>query len=168
MRSSTTSTGIAGSASIRKPAGISRLHSNLLSRGLLATARTSQFDQGGVGMKLTGTALAALILCGLMASAQEFTTTTIQKIESHMTDGKQVEVTGCVERVEGLYVLTKGGSLVYVFVTAHYLTNFVGRIVEVKGLATTSTTSSTTTAAGDIEKPVLLMQSIKTLAYSCR
>jgi len=119
-------------------------------------------------MKLTGTALAASILFGLIASAQEFATTTKQRGMSHMTDGTNVEVTGCVERVEGQYALTKDGNLVYLFVTDHSLTNFVGRIVEVKGLATASTTSSTTTAAGDIETPVLLMQSIRTLAYSCR
>jgi len=119
-------------------------------------------------MKLTGTALAASILCGLIASAQQFATTTKYETKSHMTDARNVEATGCVERVEGLYVLTSGGSLVYVFVTDHYLTNFVGRIVEVKGLAAEPTTSTTTTAEGDIETPVLLMQSIKTLAYSCR
>jgi len=116
-------------------------------------------------MRLTGTALAALLLSGLIASAQAFAPTTTQKIESHMTDGNHVEVAGCVERVEGLYVLTEGGSLVYVFVTDHYLTNFVGRIVEVEGLAAARTTSSTKET---IETPVLLMQSIKTLAYSCR
>jgi hypothetical protein len=146
-------------------------------------------------MKLIGVAFAVVGLCGLTLAAQEIKTTTKEKTKIEIKDGKDVKVVGCVDRsLEGRYVLTHdGGALRYVLVTDDNLTKYVGRLVEVKGLATDrgdakvkieqetgttgtvagekrdeSKTSTTTKIEGDVGMPYLGVKSIKRLADSCK
>jgi len=146
-------------------------------------------------MKLIGVVFAVVGFCALTVAAQEIKTTTKEKTKIEVKDGKDVKAIGCVERgVEGRYVLTNdGGKLRYMLVTDDNLTKYVGRLVEVKGLATDrgdakvkieqetgttgtvagekrdeSKTTTTTKIEGDLGMPYLGVRSIKRLANSCR
>ena len=146
-------------------------------------------------MKLIGAAFAMAGLCALTAAAQEIKTTTKEKTKIEIKDGKDVTVSGCMDRsLEGRYVLTNdAGALKYVLVTDDNLRKYVGRHVEVKGVATDrgdakvrieSTTGTSgeiagkklddrksrtkTEIEGDVAMPYLGVKSIKKLSDSCR
>jgi hypothetical protein len=150
---------------------------------------------GGVSMKLISAAVALAGFCAVTTAAQEIKTTTKEKTKMEIKDGKQVEVTGCMERsLEGRYVLTNDvGGLKYVLVTDDNLSKYIGRRVEVKGLATDKgdakvkiekTVGSSgeiagkkmddqkstikTEVEGDVGMPYLGVKSIKKLSNSCR
>ena len=88
-------------------------------------------------MKLIGAAVALAGICSVTAAAQEIKTTTKEKTKIEIKDGRHVEVSGCMERsLEGRYVLTNDiGDLKYLLVTDDNLSKYIGRRVEVKGLA---------------------------------
>jgi hypothetical protein len=146
-------------------------------------------------MKLIGAAVALSVFCALTAAAQEIKTTTKEKTKIEIKEGKTIEVSGCVDRnLEGHYVLTNDvGALKYLLVTDDNLSKYVGRRVEVKGLATdkgdakvkieqTVGTSAEiggkklddqksktkTEIEGDVAPPYLGVKSIKKLSDSCR
>ena len=89
-------------------------------------------------MKLIGAAVALAGFCAVTAAAQEIKTTTKEKTKIEIKDGKNVEVNGCMERsLDGRYVLTNDvGDLKYLLVTDDNLSKYIGRRVQVKGLAT--------------------------------
>ena len=146
-------------------------------------------------MKLIGAAVALAGFCAVTATAQEIKTTTKEKTKIEIKDGKHVEVNGCMERsLEGRYVLTNDiGGLKYVLVTDDNLSKYIGRRVEVKGLAadngdakikiekTVGTSgeiggkklddkksTTKTEIEGDVAMPYLGVKSIKKLSNSCR
>jgi len=146
-------------------------------------------------MKLIGAAVALAGFCAVTAAAQEIKTTTKEKTKIEIKDGKHVEVNGCMERsLEGRFVLTNDvGNLKYVLVTDDNLSKYVGRRVEVKGLAadkgdakvkiekTVGTqgeiagkklddqkSTTTTEIEGAVATPYLGVKSIKKLSDSCR
>ena len=86
-------------------------------------------------MKLLSTAVCFAALCTVGLAAQSSTTKTKTKVE--VKDGKDVTVTGCVDRnPDGGYMLTStGGSMKYALVTDDDLSKHVGHRVEVKGKA---------------------------------
>jgi len=137
--------------------------------------------------------LAAFCAAGL--AAQEIKTTTKEKTKFEVKDGKDVTVTGCVDRfVDAGYMLTDDvGDLKYVLVTKDNLSKYVGRRVEVKGLSTDGhdaklkiekevgtsgtigdeklddhKTKRTTEVTGDVGFPYLGVRSIKRISSSCR
>jgi hypothetical protein len=166
-----------------------------MSRLDVPQARTSQgFPSGGAEMKLIGAAVAVVGLCALTAAAQEIKTTTKEKTKIDIKDGKRVEMGGCVARsADGHYILTNDvGGLKYLLVADDNLSKYVGRRVEVKGLATDKgdakvtieksvgtsgeiggrklddhTTKTKTEIEGDIAMPYLGVKSIKKLSNSC-
>jgi len=76
------------------------------------------------------------MMCAVGLAAQSGTTETKTKVE--VKDGKDVKVTGCLERdaAGGGYVLTSStGSFKYALVTDDDLSKDVGHRVEVKGKA---------------------------------
>ena len=75
------------------------------------------------------------MMCAVGLAAQSGTTETKTKVE--VKDGKDVTVTGCVDRnPDGGYMLTStGGSMKYALVTDDDLSKHVGHRVEVKGKA---------------------------------
>ena len=146
-------------------------------------------------MKLIGAAVALAGFCAVTAAAQEIKTTTKEKTKIEIKDGKNVEVNGCMEHsLDGRYVLTSDiGDLKYVLVTDDNLSKYIGRRVEVKGMATdkgdakvkiekTVGTSgeiggqklddqkskTKTEIEGDVAMPYLGVKSIKKLSNSCR
>jgi hypothetical protein len=152
-------------------------------------------ERGRRLMKLISGAFAVVACCAFAASAQEIKTTTKEKSKIEIKDGKEVEVTGCVDRsLEGHYVLTNDvGALRYLLVTDDNLSKYVGRLVEVKGVATdrgdakvtiekTVGTSgeiagkklddhkskTKTELEGDIATPYLGVKSVKNLSDACR
>src|SRR4029450_1357598 len=89
-------------------------------------------------MKLIGAAVALAGFCAITAAAQEIKTTTKEKTKIEIKAGKNVEVKGSLEHsLDGRFVLTNDvGDLKYVLVTDDNLSKYIGRRVEVKGMAT--------------------------------
>jgi hypothetical protein len=139
-------------------------------------------------------AVAAVCAVGLGAQTQETKTTTNTKIE--IKGGKQVLVTGCLERGQnGGYVLTDAREnrrqepLRYAIVTGEDLSKHVGERVEIRGKSVAngdgkvSIESKTTTevehgddqhtktttegTGGAFDMPYLGVNSMKTLSSSC-
>jgi hypothetical protein len=89
-------------------------------------------------MKLMSVAAGVALLCAAPLAAQEIRTVTTETTKFTVTDGKDVTVSGCVDRFDdGGYLLTDDvGDLKYVLVTNEDLSKYVGHRVEVKGLST--------------------------------
>ncbi len=88
-------------------------------------------------MKLFCEALGIAALCAAAAGAQTMQTTEKSKVE--IKGGKEVTVSGCLERgPEGGYLLTSSrtGDMKYMLVTNDDLSKHLGHRVEVKGRAT--------------------------------
>jgi len=88
-------------------------------------------------MKLICTAFGVAALCAVGVGAQ--TTQTTEKTKVEVKDGKEITVSGCVERnPDGGYLLTstRTGDMKYALVTSDDLSKHVGHRVEVKGRAT--------------------------------
>jgi hypothetical protein len=146
--------------------------------------------------RTTAVALGLVAVCaaGLTAQTQETKTTTKTKVE--IKDGRNVTVTGCLERREnGDYFLTdvreKGRTdpSQYALVTNDDLSKHVGERVEVKGQAVANgngrvkiesktktevengkdleSKSKTEGTSGALDMPLLGLKSIKTVASSC-
>jgi hypothetical protein len=138
--------------------------------------------------------LTAMCAAGLAAQTQETKTTTETKTE--IKGGKDVTLTGCLERrSSGDYMLTevreKGrlDTLRYALVTSEDLSKHVGERVEIKGKAVANgngrvtvesktktevengkdreTKSKTEGTGGELNMPVLGMKSMKTISSSC-
>jgi hypothetical protein len=87
-------------------------------------------------MKLICASFGVAVMCTVGLAAQSGTTETKTKVD--VKNGKDVKVTGCLERdaAGGGYVLTSSrGSFKYALVTDDDLSKAVGRRVEVKGKA---------------------------------
>ena len=86
-------------------------------------------------MKLIGAAFCLAALCALSAGAQTQTTTSKSKIT--VKDGKEITVSGCLQRNPGGgYMVTDStGGLKYSLVTDDDLAKHVGHRVEVTGKA---------------------------------
>ena len=144
-------------------------------------------------MKLIGAALGFAAMCAIGANAQTQTTRSETKKKIEVKDGKQVTVSGCLERNPGGgYMLTssESGGMKYALVTEEDLSKHVGERVEVKGkaadkgdakvkieskVATSGTadekkekSTTTTNLEGDLGLRYLGVQSVKTTASSCR
>ena len=146
--------------------------------------------------RTTAVALGLVAVCaaGLTAQTQETKTTTKTKVE--IKDGRNVTVTGCLERREnGDYFLTdvrenrRTDPSQYALVTEDDLSKHVGERVEVKGTAVANgngrvkiesktktevengkdleTKSKTEGTSGALDPPFLGLKSIKTVASSC-
>jgi len=88
-------------------------------------------------MKLICAALGIAAMCAGAAGAQTMQTTEKSKVE--VKGGKDVTVSGCLERnPDGGYLLTSAatGDMKYALVTNEDLAKHVGQRVEVKGRAT--------------------------------
>jgi hypothetical protein len=138
--------------------------------------------------------LAAICAAGLAAQTQETKTTTKTKIE--IKGGKDVKVTGCLERrPNGDYMLTevrenrRADPLRYALVTSEDLSKHVGERVEIKGKAVADghgkvtvesktetevengkdreTKTKTEGTSGALDMPFLGVSSMKTLSSSC-
>ena len=141
-------------------------------------------------MKLIGAALGIAAMCAIGASAQTTTTRSESKTKVKVKDGKELTVTGCVERNPGGgYMLTDSGSggMKYALVTNDDLSKHVGHKVEVKGEATDkgdakvkieskakgtsgndkAKMESKTKAEGDLGLHYLGMKSLKMISTSC-
>ena len=86
-------------------------------------------------MKLICATLGVAAMCAVALGAQTGTTETKTKID--VKDGKEVKITGCLERNPGSgYMLTdRAGGLKYVLVTNDDLSKHLGHRIEVKGKA---------------------------------
>jgi hypothetical protein len=89
-------------------------------------------------MRLIRATLVAVSLVGVTLAAQQVKTVTKEKTTFEVKDGKDVTVSGCVDRFDdGGYLLTnESGELKYVLVTNDNLSKYVGNRVEIKGLST--------------------------------
>lgn len=139
--------------------------------------------------------LFAMFAVGLAAQTQETQTTTKTKVE--IKGGKNVTLTGCLERgVAGDFLLTQVGNdsrverMRYTLVTSEDLSKHVGERVEIKGQAVVdghgkvSVETKTKTEVEDrkdqesktktegngsaLDSPYLGVRSLKTLSASCR
>jgi ribosome maturation factor RimP len=144
-------------------------------------------------MKLIGVAFGIALMCSIGAGAQTATTKVDGKNKVTVKDGKELTITGCVERnPSGGYMLTDSttGGMKYALVTEDDLSKHVGHKVEVKGNATdlgdakvkteskakgTSGSDSkdkakvetTTKAEGNLDLHYLGLKSIKMISTSC-
>ena len=86
-------------------------------------------------MKLIYATFGMAAMCAVVLGAQTGTTETKTKIE--VKDGKEVKITGCLERNPGSgYMLTdRAGGLKYMLVTNDDLSKHIGHRIEVKGKA---------------------------------
>jgi|SRR5471032_1845560 len=86
-------------------------------------------------MKLISAALCMAAMCAAGLGAQSSTTETKTKIE--VKDGKEISVSGCLERNPGggYMLTTTQGALKYSLVTDDDLSKHVGHRMEVKGKA---------------------------------
>jgi hypothetical protein len=106
-------------------------------------------------MKLMCATFGLATMCAVGLAAQSGTTKTTTKVE--VKDGKEMKVTGCLERNPGGgYMLTNSdGSLKYALVTDDDLSKHLGHRLEVDGTATdqgkgkVEIKSKTTTAGSD-------------------
>jgi hypothetical protein len=142
-------------------------------------------------MKLIGAAFGIAAMCAVAAGAQTATSKVDAKSKMKVEDGKEISVTGCVERNPAGtgYLLTDSatGGMKYLLVTNDDLSKHVGHKVEVKGEATdkgngkvtidTKAKGTTgddkakvetkTTAKGDLAMHYLGMKSLKMISTSC-
>src|SRR4029077_5924560 len=144
-------------------------------------------------MKLIGAAFGIALVCSIGAGAQTATTKVDGKSKVTVKDGKEIPITGCVERNPGGgYMLTDSntGGMKYALVTDDDLSKHVGHKVEVKGNATdrgdakvkteskakgTSGSDSkdkarvetTTKAEGNLDLHYLGLKSLKMISTSC-
>ena len=142
-------------------------------------------------MKLISAAFGIVAVCAIGLSAQTATSTVDAKTKMKVKDGKEVHVTGCLERNPSGpgYFLTDSatGGLKYMLITNDDLSKHVGHKVEVKGDATdkgdgkvrTETKAkgtsgddktrveSKTEAKGDLATHYLGMKSLKMISTSC-
>jgi len=146
-------------------------------------------------MKLIGAAAGIFMCATTLAAAQEIKTTTKEKTTFKVEEGRDLKVTGCVQRFEDAgYMLTDTtGNLKFVLVTDDNLSKYVGHLVDVKGLGTDGAdgkikiekevgtsgqvggekepdrhSKKTTEVSGDVGFPYLGMRSIKKLSNACR
>lgn len=143
-------------------------------------------------MRPIAVAFAIAATCGIGAAAQTRTIHEQGKEKIEVKDGKKVTVHGCLERsANGGYVLADDqGGLKYELITDKNLSEDVGRFVAVRGKATDrgdakvkiesqvgtsgSSSAATTTDAGKVEMKgnldlkYLGVDSVKTLAKSCK
>jgi hypothetical protein len=86
-------------------------------------------------MKLICSAIGLAAMCAVGLGAQSGTTKTKTKVE--VKDGKEIEVSGCLDRnPSGGYMLTTTeGAMKYAIVTDDDLSKHVGHRVELKGKA---------------------------------
>jgi hypothetical protein len=142
-------------------------------------------------MKLIGAAFGIAAMCAVAAGAQTTTSKVDAKSKMKVKDGKEISVTGCIERnpAGAGYLLTDSttGGMKYMLVTNDDLSKHVGHRVEVKGEATdkgdgkvqvdTKAKGTTgddktkvetkTQAEGDLAMHYLGMKSIKMISTSC-
>jgi len=143
-------------------------------------------------MKLIGAAFGVAVMCAIGAGAQTSTTKVDGKSKVTVKDGKEITITGCVERNPGGgYMLTDSstGGMKYALVTDDDLSKHVGHKVEVKGTATDKgnakvkteskakgTTGDTkdkakvetkSTAEGNLDLHYLGLKSLKMVSTSC-
>ena len=141
-------------------------------------------------MKLIGAAFGIAAMCAVAAGAQTTTTKVEGKTKMQVKDGKEISVTGCVERNPGGgYMLTDStsGGMKYVLVTDDDLAKHVGHKVEVKGEATDkgdgkvkidskvkgtsgddkAKIKTETKAEGDLAMHYLGLKSLKMISSSC-
>jgi hypothetical protein len=138
--------------------------------------------------------LAAMCAAGLTAQTQETKTSTNTKIE--IKGGKDVRVTGCLERrPNGDYILTEARENLrqepsrYALVTSQDLSRHVGERVEIQGKAVANgdgkvsiesktktevengqdqeTKTKTEGTSGAIDMPLLGVKSMKTISSFC-
>ncbi len=147
-------------------------------------------------MKLIGAVVGIAAMCAAQAVAQQTAkTTTKEQTKIEVQDGKDVRVTGCLERNPGGgYMVTNlNGGMKYALVTNDDLAKRLGQWVEVKGIATDrgdakmkiestvgtsgevaggkvgdSRVKTTTKVEGDLGVRFLGVKSLKKLADSCR
>jgi hypothetical protein len=138
-------------------------------------------------MKLIAAALSMAALVAAPIVAQETETKTKTKVEVH--SGEKIKATGCVRQgADGLILTDVAGDATHSYLLvgkSDELTKRVGQRVEVSGKAAdrkdgkvvTETKSKTddqktqkteTKAEGDLDVPVLGVQSVKTVSGSCR
>ena len=134
-------------------------------------------------------AIAICASCAVGLTAQSGTVERKEKTKIEVKGGKEVTLTGCLQRSDGHtdYVLTdEVGQVKYAVVTDDNLTKYVDRRVEVKGKAadrgdgkvkvehkvegtTGETAESKVERNGDTTPiPYLGLHSIKTIAPTCR
>jgi hypothetical protein len=133
-------------------------------------------------------AAVSVLACVVAVSAQSGTTERKEKTKIEIKGGKDVTLTGCLERSSGAtdYVLTdQRGHLRYAVVTDDDLAKYVDRVVEIKGRAADRGDAKVTVehkvegtsgekseakieGKGDTMMPYLGLRSIKTVASSCR
>src|SRR5215470_3110596 len=142
-------------------------------------------------MKLIGAAFGIAAMCAVGLGAQQATSTVDAKTKVKVKDGKEIHVTGCVERNPAGpgYLLTDRatGGLKYMLVTNDDLSKHVGHMVEVKGDASDkgdgkvqtetrakgtsggekTTVETRTEAKGDLAMRYLGMKSLKMISSSC-
>jgi hypothetical protein len=89
-------------------------------------------------MKLIAAAFGIAAMCAVVCGAQSSTTETRDKTRIEVKDGKDITVSGCLERnPDGGYLLMNDvGELKYALVTDDDLSKHLGERVEVKGKAT--------------------------------
>ena len=90
-------------------------------------------------MKLIGATLGIVAICTLGAGAQTSTTKKEDKTKIKVKEGKEITITGCVERNPGGgFMLTdsRTGGMKYALVTDDDLSKHLGHKVEVRGDAT--------------------------------
>jgi hypothetical protein len=138
--------------------------------------------------RLVTSATIALLACAVGASAQSGTTERKEKTKVEIKGGKDVTMTGCLERSAGTtdWVLTDDiGRVKYAVVTDDDLSKYVNRRVEIKGRAadrgdarvkieqkvegTSGETSETKveTKGDSTAMSFLGLRSIKTVGSSC-
>jgi hypothetical protein len=139
--------------------------------------------------RFMGLAASAVLISTVGVAAQSGTTERKEKTKIEIKGGKDVTLTGCLERSSGTtdYVLTNGvDEIKYAVVTDDDLGRYVSRRVEVKGRAAdrgdgkvkierevkgTSGEKSEAKAERDGDTtllPYLGLKSIKTIAPSCK
>jgi hypothetical protein len=88
-------------------------------------------------MKLICAAIGVASMCAVGLGAQTGTTTTTSTTKVEVKDGKEVTVSGCLERNPGggFMITNNAGGLKYVLVTDDDLAKHIGHRVEVQGKA---------------------------------
>jgi hypothetical protein len=148
---------------------------------------TLAWNQPEASMKLISSAFCMAAICAVGLSAQSSTTETKSKTKIEVKDGKNVTVSGCLERNPGggYIITTSRGDLKYSLVTDDDLSKHIGHRIEVKGKAadrgdgkvtiesTVGTTGGEKTEAktelkGDMaDMHYLGVKSVKMLSSSC-
>jgi len=142
-------------------------------------------------MKLIGATLGIVAMCAIGAGAQTSTMKKEDKTKIKVKDGKEMTITGCLERNPGGgYMLTDSatGGMKYALVTDDDLSKHVGHKVEVKGNATdkgdaklkveskvkgttgnedTRKSETKTEMKGDLGLHYLGLKSLKMISSSC-